>query len=133
MLIQSLERVRADGSVDRMMALADKLGIVEADVAHLPHQIAAEIAEGCIWDEELWARYDKREYQPDKDWHAKFAAEADIATITGLEGIVAYLLCQLWEESVAKLLHRPHRTAGVSPEEAARRMRLKLWADATFL
>ncbi|NUW45521.1 hypothetical protein [Nonomuraea rhodomycinica] len=125
-LIQNLERVRGAGCVDRMMALASELGLTVAQVAHMPHQIAAEIAEGCIWYEDAHGLGHKR------DWHEHFRYEADIATAAGLEGIVAYLLTQFWEESVARILRRPHRTAHLTPEEVARRTRLKLWADATF-
>ncbi|MFI7468675.1 hypothetical protein [Nonomuraea sp. NPDC049646] len=125
-LIYDLERVQSNGSVARMMALAAELGLAEADVAHMPHQVAAEVAEGCVWDEERWARYDQREYKPDRDWHAVFAAEADIATVTGLEGIVSYLLTHFSEESVERILRQPRRTVHLSPQEMARQQRLKL-------
>lgn len=131
MQIQTLERTYGNGdldrSLDRMMALAAELGLTEADVAHMPHQIAAEIAEGLVWYEE------HNQLSRASDWHGIYRAEADIAATTGLEGIVAYLLAKFWwEQTVEKILQRSHRSAGVSPEEAARRTRLKLWADATF-
>ncbi|MFG1683470.1 hypothetical protein ACGFNP_25100 [Nonomuraea sp. NPDC049269] len=126
-LVQEFERVKGNGSVDRMMALAGELGLTEADLAHLPHQFAAEIAEGCIWDGEQHGVVD------DADWHAIFRAEADIAVAAGLEGIVAYLLCQFWEEGVENILHHPQLSSDMSPEDVARRVRLKLRADATFL
>jgi hypothetical protein len=61
-----------------------------------------------------------------------FRAEADIALITGLEGIVAYLLCQFYEETVEKILRQPQVNAGMPPEEVAKRTWLMLRADATF-
>ncbi|GAA3172332.1 hypothetical protein [Nonomuraea roseoviolacea] len=125
-LIHDLERVRGTGCVERMMALASELGLTAADVVHMPHQIAAEIAEGCIWYEDAHGLGHKR------DWHEHFRYGADVATAAGLEGIVAYLLTQFWEESVAAILRRPDRTAHLTPEEVAQRTRLKLWADATF-
>ncbi|MEV0993397.1 hypothetical protein [Nonomuraea sp. NPDC050202] len=110
-----------------MTALATELGLTEADVAHMPHQIAAEKAEGLLWYE------DHNQLSRSRDWHAEYRAEADIAVTTGLEGIIAYLLHSFWwEETVEKILRRSHRTAGVSPEEVARQTRLKLWADTTF-
>ncbi|WP_433519026.1 hypothetical protein ACQP2T_28015 [Nonomuraea sp. CA-143628] len=124
---QGLARVHGNGSVERMLELAGKLGLTEADIAHMPHQIAAEIAEGLLWYE------DHNRLSHARDWHSIYRAEADIAATTGLEGIVAYLLHTFWwEETVEKILRRSQRTAGVSPEEMARRMRLKLGADATF-
>lgn len=131
MQIQALERTYGNGdldrSLDRMMALAAELGLTEADVAHMPHQIAAEIAEGLVWYE------DHNQLSRASDWHGIYRTEADIAVTTGLEGIVAYLLHTFWwEETVEKILRRPQRTADVPPEEMAKRTRLKLWADATF-
>lgn len=126
MMIQELERVQGNGSVDRMMALASDLNLAEADVAHLPHQFAAEETEGCIWYE------DHNRLSHAHDWHALFGAEADIALATGLQGIVSYLLCKFWEDSVEEILREPRRSAELSPGEVARRVRLNLWADATF-
>lgn len=126
-MIQDLARVRENGSLDRMMALAGELGLAEADLVHLPHQLAAEIAEGCIWDGEQHGVVD------DKDWHEAFRAEADIAVAAGLEGVIAYLLCQFWEEGVENILHHPQLSSDMSPEDVARRVRLELRADATFL
>ena len=116
----------ASEGAPRMMALAGELGLTEADLAHLPHQIASEIAEGCIWDGE------QHGVENDPDWHAIFRAEADTAVAMGLQGIIAYLLCQFWEESGERVLRNPPN-ADQSPDEVARRVRLRLRADATFL
>jgi hypothetical protein len=117
-----------------MMALATELGLTEADLKHWPRHIAAEVAEGCHWDQEHWALYDKREYKPEEspDWHAIFRVEADRALAGGLEGIVIYLLGNFWEKSVEKFLRDPAREAHLTPEEVAKRYRLKMRADATF-
>lgn len=122
-MIQDLARVRGNGSLDRMMALAGELGLAEADLAHLPHQLAAEIAEGCIWEGEQHGVVD------DADWHAIFRAEADIAVAAGLEGITSYLLCQFWEQHVEGILRNPPHN-NLPPDEVARRVQLKLRADA---
>lgn len=122
---------REPGCIDRMMALADKLQLTADDLRHLPHHIAAEIAEGCRWDGEYWARQEGRQYT-EEDWHATFQAEADMALAGGLEGIITYLLSNLWEASVANFLHNPTRDAHLTSEQVARRYRLALLADATF-
>lgn len=123
---------REPGCVARMLALAAELGLSLDDVKHWPHHIAAELAEGCLWDEELWARYDKREYTPTEDWHAIQRTDADMALKDGLEGVIAYLLANLWESSVEKYLRDPARDAHLTPEQMAQRYRLFLWAEATF-
>jgi hypothetical protein len=115
-----------------MLKLAKELGLTVDDLSHWPHHIAAELAEGCYWDEECWALYDKREYSPSEDWHAHFKAEADIALAGGLEGVITYLLSNFWEKSVEKFLRNPAENADLTPEQMARRSRLYLWADATF-
>lgn len=124
---------REPGCVARMLALAAELALALEDVKHWPHHIAAELAEGCIWDEECWARYDNRTFNgPSQDWHESFRPEADIALAGGLEGVLTYLLANLWESSVEKYLRDPKQDAHLTPEQMARRYRLFLWAEATF-
>ncbi|MGV9386077.1 MazG-like family protein [Nonomuraea sp. NPDC003707] len=96
--LRNLAKARLNGSLDRMMTLAGELDITAGDLRDLPHQIAAEIAEGCIQDERSHG------HEVSRDWHAVFRAEADEAVTGGLEGLIAYLLGNFYEADVADTL-----------------------------
>lgn len=123
---------REPGGLKRMLDLVAMLGLTYDDLKHHPHHIAAGMAEGCLWDEEFYAYYGRCELKPGEGWHAAFRAQADQALAAGLNGILAYLLANLWESGVEGILRNPGENADLSPEQVAERYRLMLRADATF-
>ncbi|GAA2803437.1 hypothetical protein [Nonomuraea dietziae] len=104
----NLTQARLNGSLDWMMTLASELGLTAEDLRLLPHQIAVEIAEGCIQNER------SRGYVgPSPDWHALFRSEANEVMTGGLEGLIAYLLGQFYEVAAADMLR--HKAACKPP------------------